>query len=179
MSLPLPTLIEIGSREEVQNAVGDLYQSFQQQVDLRKPICSQSGQCCRFRDYGHRLYITTIELALFAASLPKDHFFNPAAPEQGACPFQQDNLCSVHTIRPFGCRIFFCDPSATDWQQSQYELFHARLKDLHHHLNIPYTYIEWVSALALLNLPRSAHATNNKPLTTNDKQHLSLPQLPF
>jgi hypothetical protein len=56
-------------------------------------------------------------------------------------------LCGVHAIRPFGCRIFFCDPTAGDWQQQQYELFHAELKKLHERFDVPYFYVEWRFAL--------------------------------
>jgi Fe-S-cluster containining protein len=66
------------------------------------------------------------------------------------CIYQIDNLCSVHAIRPFGCRIFFCDPAADDWQSAQYELFHARIKHIHHEFAIPYHYMEWRSALQSL-----------------------------
>jgi hypothetical protein len=47
------------------------------------------------------------------------------------CPFQVAKLCGVHAIRPFGCRMFFCDPASTQWQNDAYERYHARLKQLH------------------------------------------------
>jgi hypothetical protein len=53
----------------------------------------------------------------------------------------------VHPIRPFGCRIFFCDPTAQLWQEQQYQSFHARLRTLHEDLQIPYYYVEWRQAL--------------------------------
>jgi Fe-S-cluster containining protein len=71
------------------------------------------------------------------------------------CVFQVEKLCSVHSIRPFGCRIFFCDPSATDWQQEQYELYHRELKDLHRRFNVPYFYVEWRQALSALNISQT------------------------
>jgi Fe-S-cluster containining protein len=62
-----------------------------------------------------------------------------------------DNLCSVHPIRPFGCRIFFCDPTATDWQQQQYERFHAELKQLHERFGVAYYYVEWRQGIGTMN----------------------------
>jgi len=56
----------------------------------------------------------------------------------------------VHPIRPFGCRMFFCDATATDWQQAAYERYHTRLKQLHQQLSIPYAYLEWRQALSAL-----------------------------
>jgi len=68
------------------------------------------------------------------------------------CPYQISGLCDVHPIRPFGCRIFFCDSTSTDWQHEQYERFHAELKALHETLGVPYFYLEWREALAALSL---------------------------
>jgi hypothetical protein len=48
--------------------------------------------------------------------------------------------------------MFFCDPSAEQWQQEQYELFHAELKRLHEQFDIPYLYLEWRAALQGLGI---------------------------
>ncbi|HEX8523789.1 MAG TPA: hypothetical protein VF669_16150 [Tepidisphaeraceae bacterium] len=174
MALDAADLLQIGHRADVRHAVGELYKDFQREVAQRKPACSASGNCCRFRAYGHRLYVTTIELAVFAASLDARAewwSFDPKAPEQGICPLQFGNLCSVHTIRPFGCQVFFCDATAADWQREQYEAFHARLKALHDRLDIPYRYMEWLSALKALEIPA-------RGLERGDQRGaLSLPQL--
>ena len=66
------------------------------------------------------------------------------------CPFQVAKLCGVHEIRPFGCRIYFCDATSTVWQQEAYEAFHGQLKRLHESLGVPYFYVEWRSALAVV-----------------------------
>ena len=88
-----------------------------------------------------------MELGTFLHELkPKARPPGPGIPLSG-CPFQQVNLCSVHAIRPFGCRIFFCDSTAQDWQQDQYTRFHAELKRLHEELAVPYFYVEWRVAL--------------------------------
>ena len=125
-------------------AVRKIYVHLQLEIDLRKPICVASGKCCHFESYGHRLYITTLELAAFMQD-----FAPRLLPVIGqGCPLQDRNLCSVHSIRPFGCRIFFCDPSATKWQQDQYEQFHTELKQLHEKFAVPYHYVEWRYALS-------------------------------
>ena len=58
----------------------------------------------------------------------------------------------IFSIRPFGCRMFFCDATAAEWQNQTYERFHTQLKTLHHELSIPYYYVEWRSALSALGL---------------------------
>jgi Fe-S-cluster containining protein len=141
------------SRADVRDAVARVYADLQREIDARRPICSASGRCCRLEEYGHRLYVTTLELAAFVAGLPE----NPNVPawDGTGCPFQVAKLCSVHTIRPFGCRMFFCDATSTQWQNERYEQFHADLKRLHGELNVPYLYVEWRQALAALGLATS------------------------
>ena len=139
-------------RDDVRVAIHALYGLVQQEIDRRRPACQQSGRCCRFDEFGHRLYVTTIELAVFIHELRQiEHsrpssglpIFNPV----GGCHFQQAGLCSVHPIRPFGCRIFFCDPSAERWQEEQYEQFHGQIRSIHDDLGIPYFYVEWRRAV--------------------------------
>jgi len=137
-------------RPKVIAAVVQIHQRLQELIDRRKPLCIASGKCCQFERYGHRLYITTAEMAAFVSAFERQP--PPSLPVwQGAgCPFQVGRLCGVHAIRPFGCRIFFCDPTSTEWQQQEYENIHRQLKDLHQSLLIPYFYIEWREALALM-----------------------------
>jgi Fe-S-cluster containining protein len=161
-----PAVASAAQRPDVRAAIADIYASLQQEIDLRRPLCTSSGRCCHFETFGHRLYVTTMELAAFSHALqhaPADR--EAVVPLSGrslpilkftagtstpGCPFQLNELCSVHIIRPFGCRIFFCDESSTDWQHAQYERFHGELKRLHVQLNVPYFYVEWRQALAAL-----------------------------
>ncbi|HUB24617.1 MAG TPA: hypothetical protein VL992_04235, partial [Tepidisphaeraceae bacterium] len=140
----LAAVTAASERDEVVHAVHALYDSLQSQIDQRRPLCQISGRCCRFDEFGHRLYVTTMELAAFIHDRPAPV---PASDGKG-CPFQISKLCSVHAIRPMGCRLFFCDASAAEWQEQQYEIFHARLKRLHESLEVPYAYLEWRIALA-------------------------------
>ena len=137
-------------RAEVREAVEAVYRDVAAAVAERRPLCVISGRCCRFEDYGHRLYVTTVEMAAFLHGLEES---GPSGtPLNGewdgtGCPFQVGKLCGVHAIRPFGCRIYFCDATSTAWQQEAYEAFHGRLKQLHESLGVPYFYVEWRSAL--------------------------------
>jgi len=149
------------ARPEVREAVERIYTDLAADVAKRRPVCVVSGRCCRFEEYGHRLYVTTLELAAFL------HGFETGAKDErlasaiqkwdgAGCPFQVSKLCGVHAIRPFGCRIYFCDATSTQWQQEAYEVFHARLKRLHEELGVPYYYVEWRQALrAILEWPTS------------------------
>lgn len=139
-------------REGVEAIYGDL----DAQIAARQPICALSGRCCHFDQFGHRLYVTTAELATFVheLSMRRDSLLGSRKlnHDAGGCLFQIGKACGVHAIRPFGCRIFFCDPTSTDWQQQQYERHHERLKILHEKLAVPYAYVEWRHALKTLDL---------------------------
>jgi len=159
-------VIAAAGRAEVCDAVARIYADLLQEIDARRPKCSTSGRCCRFDEFGHRLYVTTMELAAFVSS-PGITARRAVA---GGCPFQVEGLCSVHSARPFGCRVFFCDASSEQWQYKQYERFHARLRALHDAMGVPYLYVEWRHALKELDLA-----------LPNDEQSgkisLSLPQV--
>jgi Fe-S-cluster containining protein len=144
---------EASRRADVRAAVGRLYADVQKEIDARRPLCVVSGRCCRFEEFGHRLFVTTMELAAFVHDLGAMNAARERAPWDGTgCPFQSGKLCGVHAIRPFGCRMFFCDATATDWQNETYERFHARMKSLHEELGVPYVYVEWRQALKMLGL---------------------------
>jgi Fe-S-cluster containining protein len=136
-------------RPEIHQAVARLYEEVGREIDSRRPVCVVSGRCCRFDEFGHRLYVTTLELAAFLHDL-RAVSHRPDDSDPTACPFQSGHLCTVHLIRPFGCRIFFCDATSTDWQSRMYEQFHARLKRLHGDLGVSYFYVEWREALRIL-----------------------------
>ena len=138
---------EARKHPELLARLAELYRGVQAEIDQRKPRCDVSGRCCRFDEYGHKLFVTTLELAGFAAQVRAAE-----TPSTGACPYQVNGLCSTHLVRPFGCRIFFCDPTATAWQQEQYEQFHLQLKNLHEELGVPYLYFEWLAGLRAVGL---------------------------
>jgi len=135
---------------EARDTVLQMYDSIEAEINKRRPICDISGRCCNFDVYGHKMFITTIELGVFVG-----RYLTDAKPERDpwngkSCPFQIGKMCGVHAIRPMGCRLFFCDPTSNQWQNEQYERFHAELQNLHTRLHIPYLYLEWRSALSML-----------------------------
>jgi Fe-S-cluster containining protein len=157
---------------EVREAIHRVYDDLQVQIDHRKPVCERSGRCCRFDEFGHRLYVTTLELALFVSELD-----GAEGQTSSGCPFQIDGLCSVHGIRPFGCRVFFCDPTAGEWQNQQYERFHAQLKLLHGELGVPYFYVEWREALRACGVAGAGSGRPGSPGNKGGGKTLSLPQV--
>jgi Fe-S-cluster containining protein len=136
----------VGELEAIYHLIAD-------QVALHRPVCVSSGRCCKFREYGHRLYTTGLEAAYLVARLPADAALTPAAVDaavqRGDCPFLVGTSCGVHEIKPSGCRIFFCDESAGNWQHPLTERVMGMVRGLHERHGVPYRYAEWRSLLAL------------------------------
>lgn len=147
-------------RSDVCGAMAELYRDLDREIAARTPRCRNRGLCCRFDEFGHELYVTTLEVAyLLALHGPEGH--EPCPTRVGAgpppparasagCPYQVNGLCTVRTGRPMGCRIFFCDPDAAAWQGPLTEAFLQRLRRLHDDLGVPYVYAEWRAVLAAL-----------------------------
>ena len=162
-------------RELLVRAVGEILAELDADVAGRRPVCRASGRCCKFEVYGHRLYVTGVELEFFAAKCAPgageavrnepvaEHAQGPF-PEHGprtsvslpqffsgekfeGCPYQVEGLCTAREGRPLGCRIYFCDENAQSWQNEVYEKYHARLRGVHERFGVPYRYVEWRAGL--------------------------------
>ena len=158
-------------------ALRGLYADLDAAVAARGPTCWTSGKCCRFDQYGHRLYVTGLEIAWFLRGVTgsdsadgADDADDAAAAEAsatdveqqtgfilklpqvaehpGACPYQVGGLCSTHVMRPLGCRIFFCQRGTEAWQQDLYEQYLQQLRNLHSTHDLEYRYMDWMAALA-------------------------------
>src|SRR5215217_6713381 len=64
-------VLAAAGRAEARAAVEAVYADLAVEVERRRPVCVVSGRCCRFEEYGHRLYVTTIELAAFKRGLDR------------------------------------------------------------------------------------------------------------
>ena len=128
-----------------------IYDAISQEIERRSPTCWLSGNCCNFDSYGHRLYVTGLEVAWMMQRLDapgKARLQDAQLPRADGCPFQVEKLCSVRELRPLGCRLFYCDPSAEPWMNDVYEQFLSQLRGLHERHDVPYAYMEWRQALA-------------------------------
>ena len=152
-------LFDAAADAEVDAALRAVFAELDQQVCARGVGCRNSGRCCRFDQFGHRLYVTGLEIAWTLTQLGMTPWHEDAPgvgadirptriDPAGACVFQVDNRCTVHTVRPLGCRIFFCQEGTDDWQHELSERFLADLRELHDTHNLPYRYLEWRAGLA-------------------------------
>jgi Fe-S-cluster containining protein len=157
------------------DALAERMQAFYADVDARVTdlgsTCQNRGDCCRFDAYGHRLYVTTVELAYFVRGL-RDAW---RSPDDGSlCPFHVKGLCVARSHRPMGCRVFFCDPATQTQQHAEYERQLAELKAISEAFGIDYRYVEWLSALRSI-APTVADVISDATADTLISQPLTRP----
>jgi hypothetical protein len=92
--------------DAVRRAVLAVYVAADRAVAAANPRCDASGRCCRFKEYGHTLFISHFEAELLLETAPGYH--QPVSAD--GCPCQVGGLCTARNERPLGCRIYFCDP---------------------------------------------------------------------
>src|SRR3954470_22393228 len=87
MSAPDPSFEErlgnavraAAGRADAREVVEEVYADLATEIDRRRPICIVSGRCCRFEEFGHRLYVTTLELATFLHGFEQSQTARPRA----------------------------------------------------------------------------------------------------
>ncbi|MCA9300822.1 MAG: YkgJ family cysteine cluster protein [Phycisphaerales bacterium] len=140
--------IEAARDPAISSALDAFYDALRLEIEALAPVCVASGKCCHFEAYEHRLFVTGLEAATTAVRLES----RPAlsALDEPGCPFQVGRLCSVHTIRPFGCRVYYCDPKARDWMEDASERYLRAIRALHEAHDLTYHYGEWRSMLRIV-----------------------------
>ncbi len=105
----------------------ELYQEVDRDVAAAGPVCVASGRCCRFKEYGHTLFLSNLEAEVLLHDAPP---YDPATVTADFCPFQQGNLCTARQPRPLGCRVYYCDPNYQDTCGAITEKYLRRLKEI-------------------------------------------------
>src|SRR4051812_43161977 len=94
--------------EATRRIVLEMYREVDRDVAAAGPVCVASGRCCRFKEYGHTLFLSSVEAEVLLASCPP---YDPEAVSRHSCPFEQDNVCMGSGWGPVGCRVYYCDPN--------------------------------------------------------------------
>lgn len=137
-------ILKLANREDLATMMAGFYDQLDRTIADHGPTCWNRGSCCKFGEYGHKLFVTTVEMAYFVRGT-RDDWRPPSA--EDSCPFQVQGRCTAREHRPMGCRIFFCDPDAQEWQSDEYERQLRTLKSLSAAAGVDYRYIEWMRAL--------------------------------
>lgn len=119
-------------------ALREVYASADRAVARARLVCLGGGVCCRFDLFGHRLYVSTLELAELTSRRPPAP--RPAGPDR--CLYQVGPDCTARARRPLGCRIFFCREEKKAVLARLHERLHRRLRGIHSRHCIPYAYAE-------------------------------------
>jgi hypothetical protein len=120
----------------VRERVLRIYAEADAEVAAAGPRCEASGRCCRFAEYGHVLFISSLEADVLLAEAPP--YARPASPD--TCPFQVDKLCTARGPRPLGCRVYFCDPAYQETGNRITETYLRKLKQLADELGAEWRY---------------------------------------
>lgn len=108
--------------------------------------CLGGGVCCRFDVMGHRLFLSTGELAILTSGNPAD----VARATRQRCPYQVGPRCAARRNRPLGCRAHFCRADLPGASADLYERAHRRIRELHDGHGVVYRYVDLCSGLSQL-----------------------------
>lgn len=123
--------------ESLHRQVLELYQEVDRDVAAAGPVCVASGRCCRFKEYGHTLFLSNLEAEVLLHDVPP---YDPEKVTPDFCPFQHGNLCTAREPRPLGCRVYYCDPNYQDTCNDITEKYLRRLKELALAHDVPWRY---------------------------------------
>jgi hypothetical protein len=121
---------------ELRERIQQVYSEADADVAAAGPKCDASGRCCRFKEYGHTLFVSSLEAEVLLESAPP--FERPVSGD--FCPFQVDNLCTARDPRPLGCRVYFCDPNYQETGNRITEAYLRQLKSLAEESGIAWRY---------------------------------------
>jgi hypothetical protein len=115
-----------------------LYDKLDAEVARLGPVCQLSGRCCRFREYGHTLFVSAPEIQFLLSEAPKPH---RALDGGESCPWQDSSgRCTARAARPLGCRVYYCDAAYQPAAPELSERFIAQLKRLAQRHGLPWNY---------------------------------------
>lgn len=141
----IPALRDAARRPEVVAALRAFFEETDRAIAAHGPTCWNRGECCRFGQYGHRLYVNALEVVYYLAG----EYELPAI-DADTCPHARDGHCQARAYRPLGCRVFYCDPAAQAWQSPLTEDRLGLLRNMHESLGVPYFYADWMAILRAL-----------------------------
>ena len=101
----------------------------------REATCRQCAKCCRFKQFGHALFVSALEgvwMLLCSGGVP-------ASAAQNTCPFLDGDRCTARVGRALACRTYLCDDD-NDETRTHHEQLLDRLKRLTDDAGIPWRY---------------------------------------
>lgn len=161
-------------KDVVRQRVRQLYTEVDRQVAAAGPRCDASGRCCRFREYGHTLFLSSLEADLLLDAAPP--FAGPVSAD--FCPWQKDNLCTAREPRPLGCRIYHCDPAFQDQSGQITETALRVLKRLAAEFGLAWRYAPLHFFLEEELASRPPQPPDTEPPSARPRSRIELPLTP-
>ena len=131
-------------KSKVISLVEDVYSRLDEELPVfDRGECSRCGQCCRFDEFDHRLFVTTPEMIYFRSHI------NIVPSGDGSCPWQKEGRCTVYEHRFSGCRIYSCraDPQQ---QGSLSEKVLGEFRRICDEFDLEYRYMDLRDFLSLI-----------------------------
>jgi hypothetical protein len=122
--------------ETIREEVFRIYAEAERDIAAAGPVCVASGRCCRFKEYGHTLFLSNLEADVLLSGAPP--YEQPVSAD--FCPFQKDKLCTAREHRPLGCRVYYCDPNYQETGNRITEEYLRKLKDVAERHNVAWRY---------------------------------------
>ena len=132
------------SKNNICNTVEQIYEWLDGEIEKHNPACDACGDCCDFESFGHRLFVTTVEIIYLEKNLPAEKQKKMTTPQ---CPYNQAGKCTIRNFRFAACRIFFCKGDS-EFQSRISEETLGKLKTLCTQGNLPYRYTDLKKALS-------------------------------
>ncbi|MCK5346079.1 MAG: YkgJ family cysteine cluster protein [Candidatus Heimdallarchaeota archaeon] len=138
---------------EAFQALKQIYDELAQEISTldRKPKCFNCGACCNFNYFDHTPFVTTLELMHINAGMLENGSLKTnmqIQTDEILCPFFIEKTCMAHTLRPFSCRVYFCNLHFENHVANGiYEKYHRKIKHLHENSGTEYNYMPLVSNL--------------------------------
>lgn len=130
------------TEDNIASAVAEVYEWIDSKTAGKTP-CNACGNCCDFKQYDHRLYVTGVELTYLKNSLGAQAIKKM---NNGICPYRENNKCTIHKHRFAGCRIFSCQ-SDTNFQSRLTEEALEKLKSIGSKFDSAYRYADLATGL--------------------------------
>ena len=108
------------------SAIKEVYKKLEDELASINPGCNACGTCCHFDEFGHVLYVSTIETDYIHQNVEIPAFDS----DNNVCPFLINHECSIRDHRTLGCRVFFCNPEYKETLQEIYERYYTMIKKL-------------------------------------------------
>ncbi len=125
--------------------IQNIYNQLDRHLEAANPHCDSCGKCCRFDDYDHKLFATTLEMLYFfhgLQTLQENGIFKNIRANPHACPFLFKAGCQIRDWRTAGSRYCFCQSLNRVFQSDLSESILKQLRSAHYQIGAIYLYAD-------------------------------------